>query len=109
MKLYLLIFFSICICKSQDYSLTFFGFHIGDIKQNIFEEGKIEYEVKSRGIVDLIWPLENNYYAQFDTKTFKLKSWGKKIKQGSYRSSLNAKIDTLKNTLQYIYDFRNIC
>ena len=101
MKLYLIIFFSMCFCKSQDYSLTFFGFHIGDIKQSIFEEGKIKYEVKSRGIMDLFYPLENNYYAYFDTKTFNLKSWGKKIKQGSYKSSLDAKIDSFETTLQY--------
>ena len=78
----------------------FFGFHIGDIKQSVFEEGKIKYEVKSRGIIDLFYPLENNYYAYFDKENFNLISW-EKIKQGSYKSSLDAKIDTFKNTLQY--------
>ena len=29
--------------------------------------------------MDLFYPIENNYYAYFDTKTFNLKSWGKKL------------------------------
>ena len=35
----------------------------------------------------------NKYYTSFNTKTFSLKSWGKKIKQGLYKSSLNAKFE----------------
>ena len=78
-----------------------FGIHIADIKQSIYKVGEIKYEVQSRGITDLIWPIKNNYYTSFDTETFSLKSWGKKVKQGQYKSSLDATVDSVDNVLKY--------
>ena len=101
MRLVLFLIISINISKSQDYKLTCFGIHIADIKQKIYKVGKVEYEIQSRGVADLIWPTNNNYYTSFDTKTFSLKSWGKKIEQGLYNSSLNAKIDSINKVLKY--------
>ena len=101
MRVVLFLIISICISKSQDYKLTCFGIHIADIKQKIYDVGKIEYEVKSRGVADLVWPTNNKYYTSFNRKTFSLKSWGKKIEQGLYKSSLNAKIDSIDNVLKY--------
>ena len=101
MRIVVFLLISICISKSQDYKLTCFGIHIADIKQKVYEVGKVEYEVQSRGIADLIWPTNNKYYTSFNTKTFSLKSWGKKIEQGLYKSSLNAKIDSTNKVLKY--------
>ena len=56
--------------KSQEYKLSFYGIHIADIKQSIYEVGEIKYEIQSRGITDLIWPTNNNYYTSFDSATF---------------------------------------
>ena len=101
MKLILFLIILICFSKSQDYRLTCFGIHIADIKQTVYEFDKIEYEVQSRGLTDLIWPINNNYYAYFDNETFSLKSWGKKVEQGLYKSSLDAKVDSIDNALKY--------
>ena len=101
MKLLLFFIISICFSKSQEYKLTCFNFHIADVKQTIYETGKIKFDTHSRGIADLIWPTNNNYYASFNTETFSLKSWGKEVKQGLYKSSLDAKFDSVKNVLKY--------
>ena len=101
MKLILFFIFSICFPKSQEYKLSCFGIHIADIKQSFYEVGEINYEVQSRGITDLIWPTNNNYYTSFDIETFSLKSWGKNVKQGLYRSSLDATVDSIDNVLKY--------
>ena len=101
MKPLLFFIISICFSKSQEYKLSCFGIHIADIKQSIYEVGEIKYEVQSRGITDLIWPTNNNYYTSFDTVTFSMKSWGKNVKQGLYKSSLDAKIDSIDNVLTY--------
>ena len=93
--------FSICFPKSQEYKLSCFGIHIADIKQSFYEVGEIKYEIQSRGIADLIWPTNNNYYTSFDTETFSLKSWRKNVKQGLYRSSLDATVDSIDNVLKY--------
>ena len=101
MKFLFLFAISVSFPKSQEYKLTFFGIHIADIKQTIHKAGEIKYEIQSRGITDLIWPTNNNYYASFDTSTFSLKSWSKNVKQGLYKSSLNAKVDSIDNVLSY--------
>ena len=101
MKLILFFIISICFPKSQEYKLNCFGIHIADIKQSIYEVGEIKYEIQSRGITDLIWPTNNNYYTSFDTVTFSMKSWGKNVKQGLYKSSLDAKVDSIDNVLTY--------
>ncbi len=100
MKLILFFIISICFPKSQEYKLSFFGIHIADIKQSI-DKVEIKYEIQSRGITDLIWPTNNNYYTSFDSTTFSMKSWGKNIKQGIYKSSLDAKFDPIDNVLKY--------
>ena len=101
MKLILFFIISICFPKSQEYRLSCFGIHIADIKQLIYEDGEIEYEVQSRGITDLIWPTNNNYYTSFDSATFSMKSWSKNVKQGIYKSSLDAKVNPVDNVLKY--------
>ena len=101
MKFLFLFIISACFSKSQEYRLTCFGIHIADIKQTIYNVGEIKYEIRSRGITDLIWPTNNNYYASFDTLTFSLKSWNKNVEQGLYKSSLDAKLDSVNNVLNY--------
>ncbi len=101
MKFIVFLIISINFSKSQEYQLTCFGIHIGDIMQTISKNGKIEYDIQSRGIADLIWPTNNSYYASFDTKTYSLKSWGKKVEQGLYKSSLDAEIDSISRVLKY--------
>jgi len=101
MNFLFLFIISACFPKSQEYKLTCFGIHIVDIKQTIYKVGEIEYEVQSRGITDLIWPTNNKYYASFDTLTFNLKSWSKNVKQGLYKSSLDAKVDSIDSVLNY--------
>ena len=101
MKLILFFIVSICFPKSQEYKLSCFGIHIADIKQSIYEVVEIKYEIQSRGITDLIWPTNNNYYTSFDSATFSMKSWGKNVKQGIYKSSLDAKFNPVDNVLKY--------
>ena len=101
MKFLFLFIISACFPKSQEYKLTCFGIHIADIKQTIYKVGEIKYEIQSRGITDLIWPTNNNYYASFDTLKFSLKSWSKNIEQGLYKSSLDARLDSVDNVLNY--------
>ena len=101
MKLFPYIIILACVTKSQNYELSCLGIHIGDISQKILDNGKIEYEMESAGLVDLIWPTNNSYYTFFDTETFALKSWGKNIEQGLNKFSLSADIDPVDNILHY--------
>ena len=104
MKLFLYLLILTCLTKSQDYEISCFGFHIGSVSQKILDNGKIEYEMESRGLADIIWPTNNSYYTFFDAKTFVLKSWGKNIEQGLDKFSLSANIDSIDNILHYEKD-----
>ena len=101
MKIFTIFLFYICVSKSQDYKVTCFGVHIGDITQKNFTSGNIEYDMKSRGLVDMIWPTKNNYHTSFDSKTFSLKSWKKDIKHGLTKYSISAEIDSVNTLLNY--------
>ena len=101
MKLFLYLIILTCLTRSQNYEISCFGIHVGDISQKILDNGKIEYKMESAGLVDLIWPTNNSYYTFFDTNTFALKSWGKDVEQGLNKFSLNADIDSVDNILHY--------
>ena len=101
MKLFFYLIILTCVTNSQNYEIRCFGIHIGDISQKILDNGKIEYEMESRGLADIIWPTNNSYYTFFDTETFALKSWGKNIEQGMNKFSLSADIDSVNNILHY--------
>ena len=101
MKLFLSLLILVCSTRSQNYKISCFGIHVGDIEQNILKNGRIEYKMESRGLVDMIWPTNNSYYTFFDTNTFALKSWGKDVEQGLNKFSLNADIDSVDNILHY--------
>ena len=94
MRLFYCFLFFICLPKCQNYQLTCFGFHTTDIKQKIYHSKRIDFEIQNRGLMDIIWPAHNKYITYFDSSTFFLKSWEKNINQGTYKNSLNAKIDS---------------
>ncbi len=90
----LIYFFLITVLNSQNYQLFCYGLHTTDIKQTIDNSKKITFEIKNRGLIDVIWPADNTYSTIFDSTSFFVKSWKKNIKQGADKTSLNAKLDT---------------
>tara|TARA_B100000427_G_scaffold327105_1_gene337119 strand:- start:2341 stop:3021 length:681 start_codon:yes stop_codon:yes gene_type:complete len=89
------------IIFSQDYKLTCLGFHIADIKQSVYKFGKIEYQIQTKGLIDLFWPTTNSYSTIYNPKTYKLKSWKKDIQQGLHTSLLIAEVDSINNFINY--------
>ena len=86
---------------TQSYEVTCFCLHVAQVKQKIYKSGRIDWEVQSRGIIDLMCPLNNNYTTFYNTKTFELKSLEKNLKQDLIKYTLKAKIDSTNNYLVY--------
>ena len=82
------------VVTSQSYSVTILGFHAADVNQTIHDSGRIEFTTQNRGLFDLIWPANNYYDTRFDPVNFSLISWKKSIRQGSYKESLSARMDS---------------
>ena len=82
------------VVTSQSYSVTILGFHAADVNQIIHDSGRIEFTTQNRGLIDLLWPANNYYDTRFDPVKFSLISWRKKIRQGTYKQSLSATMDS---------------
>ena len=67
---------------AQEYSISIFGFHAADVSISR-DSTSSEFQTNSRGIFDLIWPINNNYKTVFDENNYSIKVWEKTIKQGS--------------------------
>ena len=93
-------FFLTGVITSQSYSVTILGFHAADVNQTIHDSGRIEFTSQNRGLFDLIWPANNYYDTRFDPVKLSLISWKKSIRQGAYKPSLSARIDST-NILVY--------
>ena len=90
----LICFFLTGVVAGQSYSITILGFHAADVNQTIHDSGRIEFTTQNRGLIDLIWPANNYYDTRFDPTKFSLISWRKKIRQGTYKPSLSARMDS---------------
>ena len=100
MKIIIIFFITIINLYSQKYSIDILGIHAADVEQIKSDSGSIIFKTQNRGIFDLVWPTTNYYEAKFNLDNFVIKSWGKKIKQGDYKTSQFCLIDT-NNVLIY--------
>ncbi|MBT3502470.1 MAG: hypothetical protein HN674_04210 [Candidatus Marinimicrobia bacterium] len=79
----------------QSYTVKILGVLAADVEQTVHDSGMIEFKTQNRGLFDLIWPVNNVYIAQYDSNSFALKSWNKRIKQGEFTQNISAKMDFL--------------
>ena len=93
-----------CI-SAQDYIISVFGFPIAEVKQTRSHHSTISFETRNTGIADLIWPAKNFYSAQFDSASFGIRGWDKKIHQGEFKKKLSANFNPA--TTELIYGSKN--
>ena len=61
---------------AQEYSISIFGFHAADVSISR-DSTSSEFQTNSRGIFDLIWPINNNYKTVFDENNYSIKAISK--------------------------------
>ena len=71
----------------QSYKISILGYHTTDVTQTIHDSGRIEFSAQNRGLIDMIWPMNNYYNTIYDIETFTLKEWSKNIKQGTFKNN----------------------
>ena len=76
---------------AQEYSISIFGFHAADVSISR-DSTSSEFQTNSRGIFDLIWPINNNYKTVFDENNYSIKVWEKTIKQGSNKVKVSGSV-----------------
>ena len=93
-----------CI-SAQEYTISIFGLPIAEVKQTRSHHSTISFETRNTGIADLIWPAKNFYSAQFDSASFGIRGWGKKIRQGEFKKKLS--VDFNPATTELVYGSKN--
>ena len=78
----------------QEYSIQVLGFNICDVNQNITNSNRIDFNTQNRGLFDFFWPAKNNYSTEFDLQNHSIIKWNKTVKQGAYKISLSAFLDS---------------
>ena len=93
-----------CI-SAQEYTISIFGLPIAEVKQTRSHHSTISFETRTTGIADLIWPAKNFYSAQFDSASFGIRGWDKKIRQGEFKKKLS--VDFNQATTELVYGSKN--
>ncbi|MBT3518466.1 MAG: hypothetical protein HOA19_05025 [Candidatus Marinimicrobia bacterium] len=104
LKQFLSVLIFLGMCHGQSYTISILGVQAAHVVQTIHDSGRIEFTTQNRGIFELIWPTKNIYEATFEPNTFTLISWGKKIKQGDFKQTISAEVDS---SGLLIYDEKN--
>jgi len=87
--------------QGQEYKITLWSFPIVAVEMKSEAPGKITFNTESIGILDYIWPHDNNYTTHYDTTNFGLRHFSKKIKQGSFKQKLSCDFNRNDSTLTY--------
>ena len=93
-----------CI-SAQEYTISVFGLPVAEVKQTRSHHSTISFETRNTGIADLIWPAKNFYSAQFDSASFGIRGWDKKIRQGEFKKKLS--VDFNPATTELVYGSKN--
>ena len=99
-RLLYILFLCFWIIHAQDYKITFFGLPAVDVNMDM-DENKINFSVQTVGLINLIWPTENQYAVTYNSSHFGLLNYEKKIKQGTNKYKLTAKYYPEDSTLHY--------
>ena len=97
----LLLFLLSNLIRSQDYTITAFGIPISKVNQNKEGKNKIIFSANNIGIPGLIWPANNFYSSEFDSISYNIIRWEKKIEQGEEKNKLIGEFDPIKFEMSY--------
>ena len=92
--------FCISLINAQEYTITFFGFPAVDVKMKI-DSNKINFNAKTVGFIDLIWPTSNHYSVEYDLNHYGILEFEKHIRQGSTKYTSSANYSSSDSLLNY--------
>ncbi len=100
MKNKIITIFTTVFLTGQNYTVSILGLPAVDVDQKINPEGEIIFTTQNRGVFDAIWPAKNKYTTKYDPNSFAITQWGKRIRQGAFKTNNFAILDS-NNILIY--------
>ena len=61
----------------------------------------LSFQTETLGMIHSIWPVDNNYFTEYDSNSFGVRQYKKSIQQGGYSGELNCYYDSIKHQLKY--------
>lgn len=95
-----LMLFYFCSIQAQEYKITFFGLPTVDVKM-VFDNNSIQFNVQTVGLVNIMWPTDNQYSVTYDSSHYGLINYEKIIKQGATQYKVAAVYEGHDSTLHY--------
>jgi len=86
---------------AQDYQIDFLGIPCVSVEMDRPAPGQLNFRTKTIGILDQIWPVDNQYSTTFDSVDFGIRTYNKKIKQGNFEQKLTLEYDTDSHEIVY--------
>jgi len=99
-RLLYILFLCFWFIHAQDYKITFFGLPAVDVNMAV-DENKINFSIQTVGLINLIWPTDNQYSVTYDSSHYGLINYEKIIKQGATQYKVAAVYEGHDSTLHY--------
>ncbi len=87
--------------QSQTYEISVWGFQIGEVNIHTPTSDSMSVRATSTGIVDIIFPFDNDYITTFDSTTYACTSYRKSVKQGTFEQKLTCVWDESSHEFNY--------
>jgi len=95
-----LMLFLICSMQAQEYKITFFSIPAVNVKMG-FDNNSIQFNVQTVGLVNIVWPTDNQYSVTYDSSHYGLINYEKIIKQGTTQFQVAAVYDSYDSVFHY--------
>jgi len=66
--------------QAQEYQVTILYLPCAEVSMSYPRSNQIRFTTKTKGIIDYIWPVDNEYLTAFDSVTFALREYSKRGK-----------------------------
>jgi len=83
------------------YDLTIFGIKCGEISYLYPQKNRLLITARSTGLIDYIFPFENNYDTTFDTSFYGVQYYNKLIRQGNFKQQVSGEWDGSSKKIVY--------
>ncbi len=87
--------------QAQEYQVTLLYIPCAEVSMSFPQPNQIRFTTKTKGIINYIWPADNEYVTTFDTVTFALREYSKRIKQGTFDQTFHSQYNLEKGTLDF--------
>ena len=64
-------------------------------------ENALSFHTETLGMIHSIWPVNNHYFTEYDSRSFGIRQYTKKIHQGNYVGEINCIFDSDGSKLNY--------